>query len=149
MSDLLILALRLAMTISLYIFLAWALWTLYRDFQRQSELLAARQAPPLALVIQKNRQELHYTRPIIRIGRDPACDCCLDDQTVSMQHARLSFHHNQWWVEDLHSTNGTFLNQEPITTPVVITQGDELRVGQVTMRIVIGRPVTIVPEQAT
>ncbi len=134
MSDLLILALRLAMTVTLYTFLAWALLTLWRDLQRQSELWITRQAPPITLVIQDGKQAFHFTRPVIRIGRDLACDCSLGDQTVSMQHARLSFHHNQWWVEDLHSTNGTFLNQEPVTGPVVITQGDELRLGQVKMR---------------
>jgi hypothetical protein len=138
MSGVVILALRLLMAAALYGFLAWALWTLWRDLKRQNELLIARQAPPLTLTIQESGKAFTYYGPVIRIGRDLVCDCRLDDQTVSTQHARLSFHHNQWWLEDLGSTNGTFLNQDPITFPVVITRSDELQVGQVKMDISIG-----------
>ena len=126
------------MTIALYAFLAWALWTLWRDLKRQGELLMARQAPPLTLILKESQDIYHFHHPIIRIGRDLACDFCLDDKTVSTQHARLSFHHSQWWLEDLNSTNGTFLNQEPVSVPVVVTEGDELRVGQVILNIVFG-----------
>ncbi len=139
MSGVVILVLRLLMAAALYSFLAWALLTLWRDLKRQNELLLARQSPPLTLLVQENGQAFSFDRPVVRIGRDLACDCCLDDKTVSTQHARLSFHHNQWWLEDLGSTNGTFLNQEPVTSPVVITQADQLRVGQVKMDIFIGK----------
>jgi pSer/pThr/pTyr-binding forkhead associated (FHA) protein len=71
----------------------------------------------------------------ILIGRDPACDCQLDDMTVSAHHAKLEYHHNQWWVEDLGSTNGTYLNQENINTATVLAPGDELQIGQVTLKV--------------
>lgn len=140
MSGPLILALRVIMTAALYSFLIWALFTLWRDLKRQNELLTARLAPSLTLVSQESGQKYHFTRSVIRIGRDLACDCCLEDKTISMQHARLSFHHSQWWLEDLGSTNGTFLNQEPVNAPVVVTQGDQIRLGQIILRIAIGRP---------
>jgi pSer/pThr/pTyr-binding forkhead associated (FHA) protein len=141
MSGVIILALRLLMAIALYGFLAWAIWTLWRDLKRQNELLLARQAPSLTLTFRESGQVFSFNRPVIRIGRDLTCDCHLDDQTVSTQHARLSFHHNQWWIEDLGSTNGTFLNQNPVTIPVVVTRDDQLQVGQVKMDIFIGEPL--------
>ncbi|MFU8774027.1 MAG: FHA domain-containing protein, partial [Anaerolineales bacterium] len=54
------------------------------------------------------------------------------------QHARLSFHHNQWWIEDMGSKNGTFLNQQFVATPLVVTSGDELLFGQVRIIVMLG-----------
>ena len=71
------------------------------------------------------------------MGREQGCDFKLDDQAVSSQHARLSFRQQQWWLEDLASTNGTFLNGEEVTAPVVITDGDEVRLGHKGVRIEI------------
>jgi pSer/pThr/pTyr-binding forkhead associated (FHA) protein len=138
MSGIVLLILRFLLVVSLYAFLGWALFTIWRDLQHQSELLAALQPPPVTLQVVDNVTSFHFTIPEVIIGRDPACDCLLEDQTVSIKHTRLSYHQNQWWVEDLNSTNGTFLNQEPITSPVVITNGDQLRCGQVLLTISMG-----------
>jgi len=140
MSGSILLILRLVMTLTLYAFLGWALLTLWRDLKRQSELVAARQTPPITLSHQtgEGSTPYYFSSQEILIGRDPVCDCQMDDMTVSASHARLSYHHGQWWIEDLQSTNGTFLNQEPVSTPVVITSADELRCGQVVFIITIG-----------
>ena len=74
-----------------------------------------------------------YEKPEIFIGRDPSCDFSLDDTTISLRHCKLSFHHKQWWAEDLGSTNGTLLNQVPIENPVILADGDEIGVGRVTI----------------
>jgi pSer/pThr/pTyr-binding forkhead associated (FHA) protein len=136
MSGPILLILRALLALALYAFLGWALFTLWRDLKRQSELLASRQPPDLTLTLADGISWRYATAEII-LGRDPACDCCLDDPTVSTRHARLIYHHNQWWAEDLRSTNGTFLNQESVSTPVVITSGDELRCGQVVVQVAI------------
>ena len=73
----------------------------------------------------------------------------MDDQTVSSQHARLAYRKQQWWLEDLASTNGTFLNGEAVTTPVVITHGDELRLGHLGVRIEIGQINSTHPGELT
>lgn len=140
LSGLILLAIRVALVIALYSFLSWALLTLWREMKRQAELLASRQSPPITLLYRNGDESRPYrfTIPEISIGRDPTCDCQLDDKTVSANHARLSHHHGQWWIEDLGSTNGTFLNHEPVSTPLVITSGDELRFGQVVVTIAIG-----------
>jgi pSer/pThr/pTyr-binding forkhead associated (FHA) protein len=140
MSGLILLLLRIALAIGLYTFLGWGLLTLWRDFKRQTSTLASRQPPPITLLhlIEEETLPYQFNIPEITIGRDPACDCTLNDQTVSAQHTRLSYHQGQWWVEDLRSTNGTFLNQENVAVPLVITDGDELRCGQVIFSILIG-----------
>jgi pSer/pThr/pTyr-binding forkhead associated (FHA) protein len=125
----------------LYGFLGLAFYTLWRDMKQQGQLLAARQPP--ALTITSLTYDLtptqSYTKPEIILGRESGCDYPLNDQTVSSRHARISYHQNQWWLEDLASTNGTYLNGEAVIAPVVITHGDELRLGQVGVRIAIGQ----------
>lgn len=140
MSAILLLVLRILLAALLYGFLGLAIYTLLRDLKQQGELLAARQPPPLTLtnMAEVNVVSLHYTKPVIILGRESGCDFPLDDQTVSSQHARLSYHQQQWWLEDLASTNGTFLNGEAVTAPVVITHGDELRLGHMGVRIELG-----------
>jgi pSer/pThr/pTyr-binding forkhead associated (FHA) protein len=134
-----ILVLRILLIASLYGFLLWAFFTIWRDLKRQSMILADHQAPPIILSGQDGQSVYRFTKPEIVIGRDPVYDISLNDKTVSTQHARLSHHHHQWWVEDLNSTNGTFLNQEPVSTSVVVTSGDQLRCGQVVFGIRISR----------
>lgn len=136
MSGTLLLALRLVMALTLYAFLGWALLTLWRDIRRQSELIIARQIPGISLVEETDTGSKVYlfNNPEVVIGRDQRCDLVFDVNTVSAEHARLSYHHNNWWIEDLHSRNGTLLNLELLTTPVVLTSNDELQLGQVILK---------------
>ncbi len=143
MSGPILFVLRLLLAASLYAFLGAALWTLYREFKRQAEFLTNRRAPALSLLRQDDHGDVYrFNKPEVSLGRDPACDCIIEDATVSARHAHFSFHHNQWWIEDLGSTNGTFLNQDPIHSPCVITVGDEIRCGGVVFQIAIGDVAT-------
>ena len=140
MTGTLLLILRLALILALYGFLGWAFLTLWRDLKIQTKVLALRQPPPLWLwdATDGDTQPLQFAGQAVAIGRDPLCDMILDNGTVSAQHARLTFRQGQWWLEDLHSTNGTFLNEEAVLEPVVITSGDQMRCGQVQLRVKIG-----------
>ena len=137
MSAIFLLSLRLVLTIILYAFLGWGLHILWRDLRRQSEVLAGQQHHPIVLQWQVDGELTthRFTRTEIIIGRDPACDVFLDDRTVSQRHARLAFHHQQWWLEDLESTNGTLVNQEPVVSPIVITEGDQVCCGQALLTV--------------
>ena len=137
MSGSVLLVLRLAMALALYAFLGWAMYTLWRDLKRQSEHVVAEEIPviELGLELVDGWTVQRFAVGEILIGRDPACDCQLDDMTVSANHAKLEYHHRQWWVEDLGSTNGTYLNQENVTTATVLATGDELQIGQVTLKV--------------
>jgi len=133
MSGLVVLALRLILTLALYGFLGWALFMLWRDVQRQGLLLANRRVPPISLSVQQGRGSTivrHFSQPEITVGRDPGCDIPVADETVSTRHIQLTYHHGQWWLNDLDSTNGTQLNKMPVTMPTVITSGDEIQCGK-------------------
>jgi pSer/pThr/pTyr-binding forkhead associated (FHA) protein len=133
MSGPLVLALRALLAISLYVFLAWAFLSLWRDIKQQGGIVSGRKIPPINLTITSGEASIQgrtYTQPEVTIGRDPACECPVEDDAISSHHARLSFHHNQWWLEDLNSTNGVLLNREKLAMPTVIMSGDEFDCGE-------------------
>jgi pSer/pThr/pTyr-binding forkhead associated (FHA) protein len=144
--EIVLLILRLLLALALYAFLGWALWLLWRDLRSQPQRPSAAAAPlTLTLAGDEAAPAMRFTRPEVLIGRQPDCDCRLDDKTISARHARLSFHHGQWWVEDLNSKNGTFLNQQRLSEPLVLASGDELRCGQVLLQIHIGASLAELP----
>jgi pSer/pThr/pTyr-binding forkhead associated (FHA) protein len=66
----------------------------------------------------------------VTVGRAGGCAISLPEDTfVSSLHARVYTNGNQVLVEDLGSTNGTFLNEAKLTSPTPVTRGDRLRVG--------------------
>jgi pSer/pThr/pTyr-binding forkhead associated (FHA) protein len=130
MSGIVFLILRFLSAAALFAFLGYAVWTLWKDLKRQDEILASRRLPPILITLTDGSHH-RFTSPEILIGRDPACELVLDNPTVSNSHARLAYHHGHWWLEDLHSTNGTFLNGEMVLAPLVVTGGDLARCGQV------------------
>jgi pSer/pThr/pTyr-binding forkhead associated (FHA) protein len=63
------------------------------------------------------------------MGRAAECELRLDDTYVSQQHARIFDRAGNWYVEDLGSTNGTFVNEQRLVAPAMLTPGDTVRVG--------------------
>src|SRR5262249_19271313 len=61
------------------------------------------------------------------IGRGDACDVVLAIDGVSGKHARLYLKDGVPWIEDLRSTNGTFLNGQRVTQATILKNGDRLR----------------------
>ncbi|HZO66698.1 MAG TPA: FHA domain-containing protein [Kribbellaceae bacterium] len=74
------------------------------------------------------------TEPVI-IGRGSDCQIKLDDDYSSTRHARLFLSDGQWWVEDLGSTNGTYLNGQRLTRPVAAEIGGSIRIGRTTLNL--------------
>lgn len=66
------------------------------------------------------------------IGREPACDMTLADETVSRWHASLEHSAGEWLLADLGSTNGTRLNGWRVTTPIPVRAGDMVSFGSAT-----------------
>lgn len=150
MSGTIVLALRLAATLALFAFLGWSLYFLYREVSRQGLSLASRRIPGISLSIKLEAgisSLKYFAQPEVILGRDPGCDIPLIDDTVSTRHAQLSYHHNQWWLEDLASTNGTLLNGTPVSMPTVITSGDEIKCGATRMVISLSENVINEPTQ--
>ena len=66
----------------------------------------------------------------ILLGRGADATIRLDDDYVSTRHARFVPHGEDWYVEDLGSTNGTYIGSQRITTPMVVAIGVQVRVGK-------------------
>jgi pSer/pThr/pTyr-binding forkhead associated (FHA) protein len=69
------------------------------------------------------------------IGRAPECELRLDDTYISQQHARLFGRNGAWYVEDLGSTNGTFVNEQKLAAPAMVQPGDKIRVGTTVLEL--------------
>ena len=133
-----VLALRIAMAIALYAFLGWALLILWQELKQQANILASQKTPGINLDVitgQDQTIQKRFAENEILIGRDKNCDLPLTDDAISAHHARMTYHHGQWWLEDSNSSNGTFLNREKLNTPAVITTGDEFKCGDTVFRV--------------
>jgi len=72
----------------------------------------------------------------ILIGRSPEATLVLDDDYASGRHARIYPEDSAWYVEDLGSTNGTFVGQERISgTPLKLEVGTALRIGTTVLEL--------------
>jgi adenylate cyclase len=65
-----------------------------------------------------------------KIGRDQSCAVVLQDEVVSRRHAMVQFTENdEYYLIDLGSRNGTFLNEARVSTPCVLADGDQISIG--------------------
>lgn len=72
--------------------------------------------------------------PIV-IGRSEQADLVLADDYTSGQHARLFPQGSRWFLEDLGSTNGTYLNNQPLTRAMTVEPGQTIRIGKSMMEL--------------
>ena len=140
MTAIIFLVLRILLSISLYAFILVLFYYLWKENRHQGNWLSSRKIPTISLII-KNDDEpdrvRYFESDEFSIGRDIKCDVKLNDENVSNHHARLRFHHAQWWLEDLGSKNGTLINDQPLITPVAVISGDEIKCGLHTLTITI------------
>lgn len=148
MSELLLSLFRIGFLVALW----WFVFTVVSVLRR--DLLAPRDAKPMAAA----RPSMPSPRPTLRsrkastrlvitqgplvgtviplgtsaitIGRAADATVVLDDDFVSTHHTRLIPRGTQWIVEDLGSTNGTWIDKERVTSPTPLQPGMELRIGR-------------------
>jgi hypothetical protein len=73
-------------------------------------------------------------RPIL-IGRADDSTLVLDDDYASTRHARLTFQSNDWFLDDLGSTNGTYLDRAKVTGPTRVPLGVPIRIGKTVIEL--------------
>jgi len=71
----------------------------------------------------------------LEIGRAETCGIRLEDTYVSQVHAKLYGENGSWFVDDLGSTNGTYLNERRVAGPAEIHAGDVVRVGKTILEL--------------
>ncbi len=71
----------------------------------------------------------------LTIGRAGDSDLIVDDEYASTHHAKLVFINGDWLIQDLDSTNGTFVDGQRISTPATVNINTQVRVGQTTFEL--------------
>jgi hypothetical protein len=140
-SDLTLLVLRLAFVGLAYLFLTQVVLTLRRDLAA-----TALGAPHITTNIGRfavvdsecpsvTVGQLLDLQPNTSLGRDPRNTIVLDDSFVSATHALVFVQDGRIWIRDLGSTNGTFLNHQPVHEAVPIVAGDIVEIGRVKFKL--------------
>ena len=73
-------------------------------------------------------------------GRHPGSDIVLDDVTVSRRHAEFRLENGEFWIVDIGSLNGTYLNRKPVQS-AALANGDEIQIGKYRL-VFLTRPTT-------
>jgi pSer/pThr/pTyr-binding forkhead associated (FHA) protein len=104
--------------------------------ERKAHAKAAKSRPQLVMIEPADQAGRSY--PLdneASIGRAAGCQITLDDTYSSQIHARVFVRDGQWLVEDLGSTNGTWLNRQKVSGPMVLQRGDRLQIGNTVMEL--------------
>lgn len=135
MQALLFLLLRLALVAFLAVFFGTIGRAMWQEWRGRQAALLTETHPALILLQPPDGRSLRFQALQVVVGRSQGCDAVIPDPTLSARHARFSYHHHQWWLEDLQTTNGTSLNGQMVTSPVVITEGDSILCGRVRLEV--------------
>ena len=108
-----------------------------RTKQAAKQPAKRRGSPTHVLVVEGSNsgQRADLDAAPILIGRGTDAAIRLDDDYVSTRHARIAASGDQWFVEDLGSTNGTYIGTVRITQPTTITLGTQVRIGKTILEL--------------
>jgi hypothetical protein len=148
--------LKFAFLVVLYLFLLWVVRSSLKDLRRDPRASAAPSGPVASDATALHSaaeglgpERLEETEALLRVeeapgleagsafdlvggavlGRGDAVDIHLEDPFASTHHARISWEGSTVMIEDLGSTNGTYLNGEPLDGPAPLHVGDRIRIG--------------------
>jgi FHA domain len=148
--------LKFAFLVVLYLFLLWVVRSSLKDLRRDPRASAPASAPVPADATALHSaaeglgpERIEETEALLRVekapglengsafdlvggavlGRGDAVDIHLEDPFASTRHARISWEGSTVMIEDLGSTNGTYLNGEPLDGPAPLHVGDRIRIG--------------------
>ena len=159
MSELTLMLIRFAYLAILWIFVLSAISVVRSDMfgaridstpraERKAEKQARKQAPsraakrprgaPTRVVVVDGAnagETVSLDEAPILIGRGNDAAIRLDDDYVSTRHARIASSGEQWFVEDLGSTNGTYIGAHRLTQPTTLQLGSTVRIGKTTLEL--------------
>ena len=154
MSELTLFLIRIAFLAILWIFVLSAISVIRSDMfgarvpegarahpgnnERKQKPPPKRRGSPTQVVVTQGGNEgakAPLDQAPILIGRGTDAAIRLDDDYVSTRHARIAASGDQWFVEDLGSTNGTYIGSVRITQPTTITLGTQVRIGKTILEL--------------
>jgi hypothetical protein len=105
--------------------------------RRQPKQKARKGSPTHVLVVDgaNKGERADLAQAPILIGRGADAAIRLDDDYVSTRHARIASSGDQWFVEDLGSTNGTYIGSHRLTQPTTLQLGSKVRIGKTTLEL--------------
>ncbi|GAB3206270.1 FHA domain-containing protein FhaB/FipA [Marinactinospora thermotolerans] len=155
MSDLTLMLIKLAFLAVLWLFVIMAVGVIRTDLfgpatgkakraqksepRRSKPVSRGRRNEPRALVVTKGplagtTLNLSASQPIV-IGRAKDATLVINDDYASGRHARIYSDNGRWIVEDLGSTNGTYIGQQRLTRPQPIGVGQPVRIGKTVLEL--------------
>ena len=140
MGLLLSIILRYVFLIVFYVFIIYLIKIIIQDIKHQQEILASDAFCGAQLRVISAEEE--YFEPdrcfsvanVLYIGRDSSNDIQINKDFVSKKHARITLQNNRYWLEDLKSLNGTYLNNKMLKKPTALTEDASITVGGVTFK---------------
>ena len=117
------------------------IWLVYRDMRLTADMFIAQtEKHGHLLVIHTESTTIHANQtfdllPVTGIGRAATNTIMLDDDYASGEHALITQRGQQWWAQDLGSSNGTLLNNEPLSRPITVMSGDVITIGSTELRL--------------
>jgi len=141
--SILLLLVRILLVAALYAFIGWTVYTIWIEVYRKQEMRLKQTAPTITIKYTDDLGEKiqYINHPVAVVGREQDCDVFIANRSVSSRQCRLSYHQNQWWCEDLNSTNGTFLNKDLLKQPAVLMSGDQITLGNIDLLIQIEKTI--------
>ena len=155
MPPIFLLAIKVAFLVLLYLFVARAVRAVVLDVYGPRASRRPRSRPsaptrpvpragpgrparrlPRELVVSDERGRRTFPlKDSLTVGRAATCDVVVSDTYVSNVHARIFQRDGGWWLEDLGSTNGTWMNRTRVSSPTAIGPGDQVRMGKATLEL--------------
>jgi hypothetical protein len=146
--DVLLLIVRICIACALYAFLGALFYMLWRDVTAASRPARDHLVPEGKLeVIECGDTPLelgqsYLLKRMTTLGRAPTSTIMLPDSFASLEHARIVLRGDRWWLEDRDSRNGTLVNHIPVKEPIVLSTGDVIGIGSITLRVDLDEGIT-------
>lgn len=147
MSEQVLTVLKFCLLALLYLFLARVVWVVAGEL-RGTPVVAPQPAPAPAAPRRRRQWRIVVRQPAVNagkdfpiegdvtIGRGAGCTLTLTTDTFASQvHARLAERDSHLWIEDLGSTNGTFVNGKQVTEPARLRKGDQIQIGETVFEV--------------
>lgn len=155
MEDVLLVVIRLTLLAILYLFLWAVISAVWRDLRRAPQQVSASYAlagMPRLHVVEPGGSALRAgevidLQPMTTVGRSATNTLVVQDETISARHAAIEYRDGRWWVHDLDSTNGTYVNRRRLAGTMELRPGDLVHAGRVAFQFAVEAPLAYAPPE--